>query len=109
MKFHLRFGGRRLILTSLYLSVLSTIICAIVANYTTLLLSRALLGFCCGLRCSTLYVWASELVSSNEIVAKILFVTHIMFHMGECGPQCWDICCLKGLDGERSSFSHHCP
>ena len=71
-----------MILTSLYLSALSTIICAIVANYTTLLLSRALLGFCCGLRCSTLYVWAAELVSSEEMTAKILLVTGIMFHMG---------------------------
>ena len=82
MIFYPRFSKRKLILISLYLSAFSSIICAIVANFILLLLSRALLGFCCGLRYNTLFVWAAELASSKEILDKIFMITSIFFAVG---------------------------
>ena len=82
MIFYPRFEKRTLILISLYLSAFSTIIGAIVANFTMLLLSRALLGFCCGLRHNTLFVWAAELASSKEVLDNIFMITSIFFAVG---------------------------
>ena len=82
MIFHSRFEKRTLILISLYLSAFSTIIGAMVASFTMLLLSRALLGFCCGLRYNTVFVWAAELVSSKEILDNICMITSIIYAVG---------------------------
>ncbi|XP_063674188.1 D-xylose transporter-like [Bolinopsis microptera] len=79
----IRFGRRKLIIISLYLSAMSTIVCAIVADFNTLLLSRILLGFCLGLRHTLLYVWVAEMVSSQQILSKILMVESIVFYAGE--------------------------
>ena len=61
---------------------MSTIVCAIVADFNTLLLSRILLGFCLGLRLTTLYVWVAEMISSQQILAKILMIGSIVYYVG---------------------------
>ncbi|XP_063690452.1 putative metabolite transport protein YjhB [Bolinopsis microptera] len=73
------FGKRKTVLISLYLSVCSLVMLGIIANYTALLLARALLGFCCGIRYNSLYVWAADIAYNKEILDRILFITHIIF------------------------------
>ena len=65
-------GERKLLLASLYLSCISTVICAVVANYMTLLLARTLIGFCVGLSfiCNT---FVARFSSTPDIKEKILF------------------------------------
>ena len=62
------FGRRELLLFSLYLSVLSSVLCAIVADYNSLLLSRALIGVSIGLSCTTNEVMLSYSVLKIVIV-----------------------------------------
>ena len=76
------FGRRELLLFSLYLSVLSTVICAIVADYYSLLLSRALIGICIGLGFSTCFVMVAELASKKAILHDILMITSITYGIG---------------------------
>ena len=76
------FGRRELMLFSLYLSVLSTVVCAIVANYYSLLLSRALIGIGIGLTCSTNEVMICELASEKAILNDILMISTVMFAIG---------------------------
>ncbi|XP_063682731.1 facilitated trehalose transporter Tret1-like [Bolinopsis microptera] len=76
------FGKRKTVLISLYLSVCSLVILGIVANFTALLLARALLGFCCGLRYNSLYVWAADIAYNKEILDRILLITQIFFIVG---------------------------
>ena len=54
------------LLVSLYTSVLTTVLCSLVPNYWTLIISRALLGFCIGLNLTTSGVYFAERVSSND-------------------------------------------
>ena len=77
-----KIGCRKLTLLSLYLSILSTVVCAIVANYTTLLLSRALIGFCVGLNFSTHCVMAARQMSNKVVLAKMVLVAGIMDNVG---------------------------
>ena len=77
-----KIGCRELTLLSLYLSILSTVVCAIVANYTTLLLSRALIGFCVGLNYSTHCVMAARQMSNKVVLAKMVLVAGIMDNVG---------------------------
>ena len=53
-----------------------------VANFTTLLISRALIGFCLGLNFSSHGVMAAELAGSKEILDVIIFVGAVMFPAG---------------------------
>ena len=76
------FGRRELMLFSLYLSGLSTVVCAIVANYYSLLLSRALIGIGIGLSCSTNEVMIGELASKKAILNDILMISTIMYAIG---------------------------
>ena len=76
------FGRRELLLFSLYLSVLSTVICAIVADYYLLLLSRGLIGTCIGLGFQTCFVMIVELASEKAILHDILMITAIMYGIG---------------------------
>ena len=76
------FGRRELLLFSLYLSVLSTVVCAIVADYHLLLLSRVLIGICIGLGTSTYYVMIGELVFAKAILHDILIISVIMYAIG---------------------------
>ena len=68
------------------MSGLSTVVCAIVANYETLLLSRALIGFCVGLNLWIHSVMIVELVSSNEIVGTIVTISKLMYTVGGVWP-----------------------
>ncbi|XP_063687105.1 multidrug resistance protein MdtL-like [Bolinopsis microptera] len=77
-----RFGRRELSLLSLYLSIVSTVVCAVVANYATLLLSRALIGFCVGLNLSIHTVLIAELVSSKLILADIMLIASLVYTAG---------------------------
>ena len=61
-----RFGRRLIMLIALYTSILFTVFCAIVPNYYTLLLSRALTGLCVGLNDTTIGVYFAESVSSRK-------------------------------------------
>ena len=76
------FGRRELLLFSLYLSVLSSVLCAIVADYYSLLLSRALIGICIGLGFSTCFVMLAELASKKAILHDILMITSITYGIG---------------------------
>ena len=77
-----RFRSRDITLISVYLIVLATIVCAVVADFITLLLSRALIGLCLGLNFSSLGVMAAKLSGSKEILDVIVFVGAIMFSGG---------------------------
>ena len=61
------FGKRMIIIFSLYISIISAILCALVPNYYTLLLARAMTGICVGLNSSTIGVFFSEQVSHNKV------------------------------------------
>ena len=65
-----RIGRKLVILISLYTAILFTVFCAIVPNYYTLLLSRALNGLCLGLSSSTLGVYFAESVSSRDLYTR---------------------------------------
>ncbi|XP_063687909.1 benzoate transport protein-like [Bolinopsis microptera] len=77
-----RFGTRELTLFSLYLSVISTVVCAVVADYATLLLSRALIGFCVGLNLWIHNVIVTELASSKEVLSNISLIGSTMYTFG---------------------------
>ena len=76
------FGLRELLLISLYLSVLGSVVCAIVADYYSLLLSRGLIGICIGLGFSTCFVILAELASEKAILRDILMITSITYGIG---------------------------
>ena len=69
-------------LISLYLSSISTIVCAIVANYITLLLSRALIGFSVGLNFVVHCVLIAELISNKAIRDDIVMISSLMYSVG---------------------------
>ena len=60
-----RIGRRLLLLVSMYLSIIVTVICSIVPNYTFLVLSRVLLGCALALNLGTTSVYMAE-VSTNK-------------------------------------------
>lgn len=60
-------GNKRILLLSLYISVFFAVFCAVVANYYTLLLSRALIGLCVGLNAATEGVYRLERVSTGAV------------------------------------------
>ena len=68
------FGERAVVLYSLYSSIVFTILCAIVPNYYTLLLSRALIGMGCGLNSSLIGVLCVKNISSKDILPKFSFL-----------------------------------
>ena len=51
---------REALLVSLYISILSTVVCSLVPNYWTLIVSRALLGLCIGLNMSICGLYFTE-------------------------------------------------
>ena len=69
-------------LISLYLSAISTIVCAIVANYITILLSRALIGFSVGLNFAVHCVMIAELISNQAILDDIVMISSLMYSVG---------------------------
>ena len=67
-------GERATLLLSMYLSIAFVIVCAIVPNYYTLLLSRALTGICVGLNGCTIGIFLAKHSSSKDIVTKGSFL-----------------------------------
>ena len=78
-----RFGERFILLLSLYTSILFAVLCAVVPNYWTLLLSRALIGLCVGLNSATIGVFISKNASSKEVATLSSFIQgSIAFTLG---------------------------
>ena len=67
-------GERATLLLSMYLSIVFVIVCAIVPNYYTLLLSRALTGIGVGLNGCTIGIFLAKHSSTKEIVTKGSFL-----------------------------------
>ena len=63
-----RFGDKFTLLLSLYLSIGFAVLCAMVPNYYTLLLSRALTGICGGLNASTIGIILAKRLSSKKVL-----------------------------------------
>ena len=74
-------GERKLLLASLYSSCLATVACAIVGNYWTLILSRALIGFCIGLSFIS-SVFTAKFCSSKKLMDAVLYLEYIGFNLG---------------------------
>ena len=70
----IRLGERLTMLLSLYMSIVFAILCAIVPNYYTLVLSRALTGMCVGLNGCTCGVFFAKFASSKEMVTEGTFL-----------------------------------
>ena len=70
-----KFGERNVLLLSLYTSILFAVLCALVPNYWTLLVSRALIGICVGLNMATVGVFTSKHASSEQVANATAFVT----------------------------------
>lgn len=77
-----RFGRREVCLFSLYTNALVSILCAIVANFYTLLLSRALIGFTVGFNLVIHCVLISEQVSCKAVLNKIWLMMSIVYSLG---------------------------
>ena len=69
-----RFGERFTLILSLYMSIVFAILCAIVPNYYTLLISRALTGICAGLNGTASGIFFAKLASSKDMVTKGSFL-----------------------------------
>jgi MFS family permease len=69
-----QFGERIILLLSLYTSILFAVLCALVPNYWTLLVSRALIGLCVGLNASTIGVFLAKNASSREVANISSFI-----------------------------------
>ena len=69
-------------LISLYLSSISTIVFAIVANYIELLLSRALLWFSIGLNFAVHCVMIAQLISNKAFLDDIVIISSLMYSVG---------------------------
>ena len=69
-----RFGERFTLILSLYMSIVFAILCAIVPNYYTLLISRALTGICAGLNGTACGIFFAKLASSKDMVTKGSFL-----------------------------------
>ena len=62
-----RLGNRKTILLAMYLSIFFTILCAIVPNYWTLLVSRIMVGCCVGLNVHPVGVFLSQGASTRGV------------------------------------------
>ena len=70
-----RFGEKLTIISSLYLSILFVILCAVVPNYYTLVASRALTGICVGLNICIVGIYLAKNISTKEILTQSLFLS----------------------------------
>ncbi|XP_063688263.1 uncharacterized protein LOC134821450 [Bolinopsis microptera] len=71
-------GERFTLLLSLYLSIGFAILCAVVPNYYTLLLSRALTGICVGLNSCATGILLAKLVSFKEVLTRSAFLSEAL-------------------------------
>ena len=79
-----RISLRKIILISMYCSILATVVCAAVANYFTLVLSRGLIGFCVGLNSAVGRVYFTQNASSSDIHAVSMFLIPFIGDLGSC-------------------------
>ena len=75
---------RNILLLSMYCSILVTVVCAVVANYYMLILSRVLIGFCVGLNSSVGRVYFTQNASSRDIHAVSMFLIPFVGKFGAC-------------------------
>ena len=75
-------GRKAALKASLYISVMATVFCCLVANYWTLLLSRAVLGFCIGLNMSIASVYYVEEVSNYTMYNAGTLCSILTFTLG---------------------------
>ena len=73
-----RFGEKLTLLLSLYLSILFAVICAVVPNYYSLMISRALTGLCAGLNVCISGIYLAKNVSTKEILTQSLFLSEAL-------------------------------
>ena len=73
---------RAILMFSMYSSILVTVLCAAVANYASLLLSRALIGFCVGLNTTTGRVYFTHNASSEDIHGISMFLFCVAASIG---------------------------
>ena len=67
-------GEKNVLFVSLYGSILSTGLSALVPNYYSVLLSRALIGYSVGLNASVIGVFVSKYSSGNQATNMISFI-----------------------------------
>ena len=77
-----KLGNKFVLYLSLYSSIIFAVVCAIVPNYWTLLISRALTGICVGLTAATSGVYFTQNVSSIEIVPTGAFLQGFAIALG---------------------------
>ena len=77
-----RFERRLIILLSLYASIVFNIISAVIHNYLTLLLSRALIGITVGLNVNVVAIFLSEGVSSKRVGQQVISVLSLTLAAG---------------------------
>ena len=75
---------RNILLLSMYCSIVVTVLCAVVANYFTLILSRGLIGLCVGLNHSLGRVYFTQNASSRDIHAVSMFLIPFVGNTGSC-------------------------
>ena len=76
-----KIGERNVLIVSLYASILSTGFSALVPNYYSVLLSRALIGYSVGLNSSVIGVFVSNYSSGKHVTNIISFIAgkHFLF------------------------------
>ena len=77
-----KYPRRPIILFSLYLSILATIFCAVVASFVTLLISRLLIGFTIAISMSPLSVYISEISPNKKFYVQATLSASIGWIVG---------------------------
>ena len=75
-------GPRKTSLLALYLSILFTVLCAVVPNYWTLLLSRIMIGIGIGMNTTPSGVFFTNGASCRKVYLQGTFVWIVAFEMG---------------------------
>ena len=77
-----RFGRRTVILVAIYLSIITTVICSVVPNFATLLLSRILVGVTVAINISTIMVYLAEICVNDWFAVLALSLSLFMYAIG---------------------------
>ena len=75
-------GNRKLIISSLYISIISSVVCAVVPGYNTLLVARAMIGVSVGLNACVIGVFFAENVSTPKAFAIGTSVSSVTVPLG---------------------------
>ena len=79
-----RFGRRRVLFFSLYISVLVNIFCATVVNFPSLLISRGLVGVAVGFNMVIHCILAGDEVSCKAVRSTLWLVMCVAWSLGGC-------------------------